>query len=160
MIGIAVAGALGAMARYGLDELIGRRAGAFPWGIFVVNITGSFLIGFAVAAMEPRFEESWVRAAVVTGFLGASTTFSTFSLDTYRLLEEGHAAQAGRSTHSGPWRSVSSRSGSGSRSAARSRFRGLGAPYYARARASSMIISASARLPKPRVSVLPSSRSL
>ena len=95
VIGIAVAGALGAMARYGLDELIGRRAGAFPWGIFVVNITGAFLIGFAVEALEPRFEESWVRAAVVTGFLGAYTTFSTFSLDTYRLLEEGHTAQAG-----------------------------------------------------------------
>ena len=40
VIGIAVAGALGALARYGLDELIGRRAGAFPWGIFVVNVTG------------------------------------------------------------------------------------------------------------------------
>ncbi|MCY7303541.1 MAG: fluoride efflux transporter CrcB [Thermoleophilia bacterium] len=95
VIGIAVAGALGAVARYGLDELVGRRAGAFPWGILVVNITGAFLTGFAVEALEPRFEESWVRAAVVTGFLGAYTTFSTFSLDTYRLLEEGHAAQAG-----------------------------------------------------------------
>ena len=95
VIGIAVAGALGAMARYGIDELIGRRTGAFPWGIFVVNITGAFLIGFMVEALEPRFEDSWVRAAVVTGFLGAYTTFSTFSLDTYRLLEEGNAAQAG-----------------------------------------------------------------
>jgi CrcB protein len=95
VIGIAVAGALGALARYGLDELIGRRTGAFPWGIFVVNITGAFLIGFAVEYLEPRFEDSWVRAAVVTGFLGAYTTFSTFSLDTYRLLEEGHTGQAG-----------------------------------------------------------------
>ena len=81
VIGIAVAGALGALARYGLDELIGRR-------------TGAFLIGFMVEALEPRFEDSWVRAAVVTGFLGAYTTFSTFSLDTYRLLEEGHTGQA------------------------------------------------------------------
>jgi CrcB protein len=94
VIGIAVAGALGALARYGLDELIGRRAGAFPWGIFVVNITGAFLIGVMVDALEPRFEDSWVRLAVVTGFLGAYTTFSTFSLDTYRLLEEGHGGQA------------------------------------------------------------------
>ena len=70
VIGIAIAGALGATARYGLDELIGRRAGAFPWGIFVVNITGAFLIGFAVEALEPRFEDSWVRAAVVTGCAG------------------------------------------------------------------------------------------
>jgi CrcB protein len=95
VLGIAVAGALGAVARYGVDELIGRRTGAFPWGIFVVNITGAFLIGVMVEALEPRFEGSWVRAAVLTGFLGAYTTFSTFSLDTYRLLDEGHAAQAG-----------------------------------------------------------------
>jgi len=95
VIGIAVAGALGAVARYGVDELIGRRTGAFPWGIFVVNVTGAFLIGFMVEFLEPRFEASWVRAAVVTGFLGAYTTFSTLSLDTYRLLEEGHTGQAG-----------------------------------------------------------------
>jgi fluoride exporter len=94
VIGIAVAGALGALARYGLDELIGRRTGAFPWGIFVVNVTGAFLIGVMVEALEPRFEDSWVRLAVVTGFLGAYTTFSTFSLDTYRLLELGHTGQA------------------------------------------------------------------
>jgi CrcB protein len=94
VVGIAVAGALGAVARYGLDELIGRRTGAFPWGIFVVNITGAFLIGLMVEALEPRFEGSWVRAAVVTGFLGAYTTFSTFSLDTYRLLDAGHTGQA------------------------------------------------------------------
>jgi len=95
LIGIAVAGALGAVARYGVDELIGRRTGAFPWGIFVVNITGAFLIGLMVETLEPRFEDSWVRLAVVTGFLGAYTTFSTFSLDTFRLLEEGHNLQAG-----------------------------------------------------------------
>ena len=83
-----------------LDELIGRRAGAFPWGIFVVNVTGAFLIGFMVEALEPRFEDSWVRLAVVTGFLGAYTTFSTFSLDTYRLLEEGHNVPGRPSTPS------------------------------------------------------------
>ena len=91
VLGIAVGGALGALARYGVDEAIGRRAGAFPWGIFVVNITGAFLIGFMVEALEPRFEDvTWVRTAVITGFLGAYTTFSTLSLDTYRLLDEGH----------------------------------------------------------------------
>src|SRR5262249_27227600 len=93
VIGIAVAGAIGAVARYGVDELIGRGTGGFPWGIFVVNVSGAFLIGFMVEFLEPRFEASWVRAAVVTGFLGAYTTFSTLSLDTYRLLEEGHTGQ-------------------------------------------------------------------
>ncbi len=95
VIGIATAGALGALARYGVDEWIERRGGVFPWGIFVVNVTGAFLIGFAVEALEPRFEDTtWVRTAVVTGFLGAYTTFSTFSLDTFRLLEGGYLGAA------------------------------------------------------------------
>jgi fluoride exporter len=95
VIGIAVAGALGALARYGLDETIGRHESVFPWGIFVVNVSGAFLIGFSVEALEPRFEDqAWVRTAVVTGFLGAYTTFSTFSLDTYRLLDAGQIGQA------------------------------------------------------------------
>jgi CrcB protein len=90
VVGIALGGALGALARYGVDEWFERRGGLFPWGIFVVNVSGAFLIGFLVEVMEPRFEDAaWVRTMVVTGFLGAYTTFSTFTLDTYRLLEAG-----------------------------------------------------------------------
>ena len=68
VIGIAVAGALGALARYGLDELIGRRAGAFPWGIFVVNITGAFLIGVLVEALEPRVRGLVVERRLIREF--------------------------------------------------------------------------------------------
>ncbi len=93
-LGIAVGGALGALARYGVDEWVGRRAGAFPWGILVVNVTGAFLIGFVTAALGPQFESGWVRPLLVTGFLGAYTTFSTLSLDTYRLLDRGELDQA------------------------------------------------------------------
>ena len=93
-VGIAVGGALGALARYGVDEWIGRRTGAFPWGIFVVNISGAFLIGVVTAAAGPRFESGWVRPLLVTGFLGAYTTFPTLSLDTYRLLDRGELDQA------------------------------------------------------------------
>ncbi|MFN0152854.1 MAG: fluoride efflux transporter CrcB [Gaiella sp.] len=93
--GIAVAGALGALARYGLDRRLDAHGGVFPLGIFVVNISGALLIGFLVTWMEPRFDDvTWLRTAVLTGFLGAYTTFSTLSLDTYRLLDAGHLAVA------------------------------------------------------------------
>ena len=92
VVGIAVGGALGALGRYGLDEWIGRRTGSFPWGILVVNVTGAFLIGLAVETLEPRFETGWVRPAVVTGFLGAYTTFSTMAVETARLVKDGDVA--------------------------------------------------------------------
>jgi CrcB protein len=90
-LAVALAGALGALARYGLDGLISRRAPtSFPWGTFVVNISGSFLLGLAFVAMTERFRpDPWLRSAVTIGFLGAYTTFSTLSLETYRLLEDG-----------------------------------------------------------------------
>lgn len=92
---IALAGALGALARWGLDEWIERRGGLFPWGIFAVNVSGAFLIGFLVTWMEPRFEQTtWLRSGVLVGFLGAYTTFSTLSLDSYRLLDAGHVGTA------------------------------------------------------------------
>lgn len=94
-IALALAGALGALARWGLDEWIERRGGLFPWGIFAVNVSGAFLIGFLVTWMEPRFEQTtWLRSGVLVGFLGAYTTFSTLSLDSYRLLDAGHVGTA------------------------------------------------------------------
>lgn len=94
-LAIALAGALGALARWGVDSVVERRAGGFPWGILLVNASGSLLIGVAVGVFETRFEhETWLRAAVLVGFLGAYTTFSTFSLDTYRMLQLGLAGQA------------------------------------------------------------------
>ena len=95
ILAVAVSGALGALARWGLDEWFEARSGLFPWGIFVVNISGAFLVGFLVTWMEPRFEDvTWLRTGVLVGFLGAYTTFSTFSLDTYRLLDAGHVGTA------------------------------------------------------------------
>jgi fluoride exporter len=90
-VAIAVAGALGALARYGLNGLISRRAPAsFPWGTFAINVSGSFLLGIAVVVLAGRFRaEPWLRPAVTVGFLGAYTTFSTFSLENYRLIEDG-----------------------------------------------------------------------
>lgn len=90
-IGIAVAGAFGALARYGLEGFVSRRApGAFPWGTFVVNITGSFALGLLFTLLTERMSvDPWLRSALTIGFLGAYTTFSTLSLETYRLLSDG-----------------------------------------------------------------------
>ncbi|HVS84507.1 MAG TPA: fluoride efflux transporter CrcB [Gaiellaceae bacterium] len=88
---IAVAGALGALARYGLDGLVARRVtGAFPWGTLAVNVTGALVLGFVFTVMTEQLTTApWLRAAVTIGFLGAYTTFSTWTLETYRLLEDG-----------------------------------------------------------------------
>jgi CrcB protein len=89
--GIAVAGAFGALARYGLEGLVSRRwPGAFPLGTFVVNISGAFAIGFLFVLLTERVTfDPWVRPTITIGFLGAYTTFSTFSFESYRLLEDG-----------------------------------------------------------------------
>jgi CrcB protein len=90
-LGIAVAGALGALARYGLDGLVSRRApGAFPWGTFAVNVSGSLVLGLAFTLLTERLTvDPWLRSALTIGFLGAYTTFSTLSLESYRLLADG-----------------------------------------------------------------------
>lgn len=91
IVAIGIAGALGALARYGIGGLIVTRVGrTFPWETFVVNITGSFVLGFVFTLMtEQLTTASWLRAAVTIGFVGAYTTFSTLSFETYRLMEDG-----------------------------------------------------------------------
>jgi CrcB protein len=87
-VAIGVAGAPGALARYGVEGVVARRATAFPWGTFIVNVSGSFLLGIVFTLLGERLTVApWVRAAVAIGFLGAYTTFSTLSLESYRLLE-------------------------------------------------------------------------
>jgi CrcB protein len=90
VLAIAVAGAVGALARYGLEGFVSRRAnGAFPWGTFVVNITGAFLLGLLFTLATERWGVSaWLRSAITIGFLGAYTTFSTLSFETYKLAAD------------------------------------------------------------------------
>jgi CrcB protein len=89
-VGISIAGAAGALARYGLEGVISRRATAFPWGTFVVNISGAFLLGLLFTLLTERFVVApWLRSAITIGFLGAYTTFSTLTLETFRLFEDG-----------------------------------------------------------------------
>lgn len=90
-VGIGIAGALGAIARYGLEGLVSRRFGsAFPWGTFIVNVSGAFALGLVFTVLTERFMFApWVRSTLTIGFLGAYTTFSTLSLETLRLFEGG-----------------------------------------------------------------------
>ena len=93
---VALGGAAGAMARYGVDSAILRAAGpGFPWGTVTVNLIGSLLLGLLIGAAAHGLHLSQeMRALVVTGFLGAFTTFSTFSLNTVTLIERGESLQA------------------------------------------------------------------
>lgn len=96
VIGVALAGAIGALARYGLGAFVSHRATTeFPLGTFLINITGSFVIGLLFVLFTERFvgHES-LRITLMIGFVGSYTTFSTFSLETIRLFEEGAAGIA------------------------------------------------------------------
>jgi CrcB protein len=87
--GIAVAGALGAPVRYVLDGFVQDRAdGVFPRGTFVVNVTGSFLLGLLTGLLLYHAFPSDPKIVLGTGFCGAYTTFSTFTYETVRLAEE------------------------------------------------------------------------
>lgn len=89
---IGLGGALGAMARYALSTFIYQKyLHTFPWGIFIVNVLGCFLVGMAYVLGTDYFSISPnIRLFIMVGFLGAFTTFSTFSLETLHLLKDGH----------------------------------------------------------------------
>lgn len=85
---LSIAGALGTLCRYGLSGLVHRFAGTgFPWGTFVVNITGCFFAGIAWSIFENRWPiDSQARIVVMVGFMGAFTTFSSYLLETGELV--------------------------------------------------------------------------
>lgn len=94
---IGIGGFFGAVTRYGVAVWIGQRWGrSFPLGTFVINITGSFLIGLLMTLMTEKIIENpqW-RLLLVVGFLGAYTTFSTFEYETGALLKDSEWLYAG-----------------------------------------------------------------
>ena len=93
---IAVGGAIGALMRFwmsnGVHVILGK---SFPYGTLSVNVLGSLIIGvlYVILIERSEFDPVW-RALLITGFLGAFTTFSAFSIETMNLLESGEILKA------------------------------------------------------------------
>lgn len=94
-LAVAAGGALGAVVRFAVSRGAARWFGtAFPWGTLIVNAAGAFAIGFLAAWFAVRLDAGpALRALVLTGMLGALTTFSTFSFETLQLAESGAFAR-------------------------------------------------------------------
>ncbi|MEQ1873642.1 MAG: CrcB family protein [Ilumatobacteraceae bacterium] len=89
---VAIAGAAGALARYGIGLAVGGRS--FPWSTLGINLTGSFVLGFVLAFGLERGWSETTTVPLAIGFLGAYTTFSTFSYETFTLARTDRAALA------------------------------------------------------------------
>jgi len=90
---VAVAGAAGALSRYGLGAAVGARG--FPWATLGINLVGSFLLGVLWRGAQERPWPETTTVPLGLGFLGAFTTFSTFSNETMELLRTDRALAAG-----------------------------------------------------------------
>ena len=88
---VGIGGFAGSVLRFWLGSYVGGRFGArFPYGTFIVNITGSFLVGvvFAILAEKTSWSANW-RYLIPIGFIGGYTTFSAFEYETFRLFQDG-----------------------------------------------------------------------
>lgn len=96
---VALGGAIGTVGRYWLSGVIARLIGeTFPWGTLVINVMGSFIIGFFATLTGPDgrvYVGSTARQFVMIGICGGYTTFSSFSLQTLNLMNDGEWLYAG-----------------------------------------------------------------
>lgn len=97
ILAVALGGGLGSVTRYLVGIGSGKLFGiAFPWGTLIINVTGSFLIGLFVGLFATRWDlPQAIRVFLTVGICGGYTTFSTFSLDAYYLIERGEEVAAG-----------------------------------------------------------------
>jgi fluoride exporter len=96
---VALGGAVGSVARFALSGFVANHFGTtFPWGTFLINVTGSFIIGFYATLTGPEgrvFASGNSRQFFMTGICGGYTTFSSFSLQTLNLARDDEWLQAG-----------------------------------------------------------------
>ena len=94
---LVAAGGGGAVARFLLDRaVVDRTRGVFPWGTLVINVTGTLLLGLITGLALHHGLSKSAKIVLGTGFCGAYTTFSTFTFETVRLIEEGALTEAAR----------------------------------------------------------------
>jgi CrcB protein len=95
LVEVGAGGLIGAPARFVVDQLVNSRTrGVFPWGTYVINATGAFILGLISGLVLYQGLGHLPSAVIGTGFCGAYTTFSTFSWETVRLIEEGTPSAA------------------------------------------------------------------
>jgi CrcB protein len=96
---IALGGAIGSVSRFWLNGIVSSQMGeTFPWGTLIINVSGSFVIGFFATLTAPDgrvFASSNTRQFFMTGVCGGYTTFSSFSLQTLTLAQQGEWMRAG-----------------------------------------------------------------
>jgi CrcB protein len=91
VLAIALGGALGAPARYGVAQLVSVSPSGFPWATFWTNLSGAFVLGVFLTVVLDRLPPNrYLRPFFGTGFLGAYTTFSTLAVETTTLVKDGH----------------------------------------------------------------------
>ena len=92
---VALGGALGAPARYGISVAVHVTPGTFPWGTFWTNVSGSLALGFLLAIVLRHFPATrYLRPFAASGFLGSYTTYSTFAVETDLLVRNGRTGVA------------------------------------------------------------------
>lgn len=92
---VGFAAALGALARFLVDQAVGRRwESGLPWGTWVINVSGSFVLGLVTGLALHHGLSAHVVSVLGTGICGGYTTFSTFNFETVRLAEDGSYLEA------------------------------------------------------------------
>ena len=95
LLWVAAGGAIGSVARHGLNIVVSRTIGAgFPWGILLINICGCLVMGMVAAGLLRLPMPDAARLFLATGILGGFTTFSAFALDTMKLVQAGQTGLA------------------------------------------------------------------